>query len=218
MTTNELTSSRFAYGGRYPFLRQRRAVWREIVRYVAGDIGPVDTLVELGPGYGDFVNQYPARRKLAYDLNPAMRIFFAPDVIFHAENAEMIRLLPEASVDLVFASNFLEHLNGTALDRLLPLIRRALRPGGRLVLIQPNYRRCADRYFEDDTHETIFSDDDIASFLAGHGLDVVKLVPGLLPFSMKSRMPKWPILVRLYLASPLKPLAAQMYVVAERKP
>jgi hypothetical protein len=33
---------------------------------------------------------------------------------------------------------------------------------------------------------------------------------------MKSRLPKWPILVRLYLHSPVRPLGAQMYVVAER--
>lgn len=212
-----MSSSYSSYIGRYPFLRYRRAVWREIIRYVVKDAGPVDTLIELGTGYGDFITQYPARQKLAYDLNPAMRAFIGPDVVFYPESADMIRLLPEASVDLVFASNFLEHLDAPALDRLLPLIRRVLRPGGRFILIQPNYRRCADRYFEDDTHETIFSDDDIGPFLAGYGLDVVKLVPGLQPFSMKSRVPKWPILVRLYLASPLKPLAAQLYVVAERK-
>ena len=51
--------------------------------------------------------------------------------------------------------------------------------------------------------------------LEGAGFRVVRKVPGLLPFSMKSRLPKWPFLIRAYLSSPWKPLAAQMYFVAE---
>ncbi len=35
-----------------------------------------------------------------------------------------------------------------------------------------------------------------------------------LPFSMRSRVPKWPWLVRLYLRLPFKPMAGQMLLVA----
>ena len=38
--------------------------------------------------------------------------------------------------------------------------------GGRLVLIQPNHRLCAEHYFDDPTHRTIFDDRNIGPRLA----------------------------------------------------
>jgi SAM-dependent methyltransferase len=204
------------YVGAYPYLRGRRAVWREIARYVARDVGPVGTLVELGAGYCDFVNQFPAARKLAFDLNPEMKRWAAPDVELRIESAiEMPGLAPGA-VDLVFASNFLEHLEEPEVAALLARVREVLSPCGRLVLLQPNHRLCAEHYFDDPTHRTIFDDENVAEHLAEAGLRAVRIEPGLLPFSMQSRLPKSGLLTRLYLRSPIRPLAAQMYVVAER--
>lgn len=205
-----------AYVGAYPFIEARRTVWREIVRYVAGDVGSVETLVELGSGYCDFVNQFPAKRKIAFDLNPEMEAQAADDVQWIQGDARQIASVPAGSVDLVFASNFLEHLEGGVVDELLEGVHQALRPGGQLMLIQPNHRLCAEHYFDDPTHITIFDDTNIRPWLARTGFRVRRLVPGLLPFSMKSRAPKWPLGVRLYLNSPIRPFGAQMYVVAER--
>ena len=60
------------YVGAYPFLTERAYVWREIVRYVQRDAQGADVVVEMGAGYCDFINAFPARRKLAFDLNPEM--------------------------------------------------------------------------------------------------------------------------------------------------
>jgi len=84
------------------------------------------------------------------------------------------------------------------------------------VLIQPNYRLCAENYFDDPTHLTVFDDSNIREWVARSGLRVTEVVAGLLPFSMNGRLPKSGILTRLYLMSPWKPLAAQMYIVAEK--
>jgi SAM-dependent methyltransferase len=203
------------YAGAYPELRGRRAVWGAIARFVARDARDVDTLVELGPGYCDFLNQFPAKRKVGFDLNPEMKRFAAQGVELRIESAIGLHGIAPASVGLLFASNFLEHLDAEELDELLPAIRRALSPRGRLILIQPNHRLCAEHYFDDPTHRTIFDDANVGEWLGRHGLRVVKLVPGLLPFSMNSRLPKWGWLTRLYLSLPYRPLAAQMYVVAE---
>lgn len=204
------------YVGAYPLLEARRGVWREIARYVQRDARDVGTLIELGAGYCDFVNAFPARRKIAFDLNPEMRGFADPDVELRVGDAVGMPGVDPESADLVFASNFLEHLDHEQLDELLPRIHRSLTARGRLVLIQPNHRLCPDHYFDDPTHQTVFDDRNIHSWLTRHGFRVRRVVAGLLPFSMKSRLPKWPALIRLYLASPWKPLAAQMYVVAER--
>ncbi|MEM7409901.1 MAG: class I SAM-dependent methyltransferase [Myxococcota bacterium] len=203
------------YAGAYPFLPERRAVWAEIVRYVARDLGSVETLLELGAGYCDFVNQYPAKQKLVFDLNPEMQAFAAPDVDWRLADARAVEDLPGQSADLVFASNFFEHLDADAGREVLDGCRSALRPGGRIALIQPNHRRCADHYFDDPTHVTLYDDHNIGPWLEAAGFRVTRLEAGLLPFSMQSRAPKWPWLVRAYLNSPVRPWAAQLYVVAE---
>jgi SAM-dependent methyltransferase len=146
-----------------------------------------------------------------------MRQFAARGVDLRIEDATGITQLGFKNVDLVFASNFMEHLDQTEFSILLPKIHDVLKPQGKLVLLQPNYRLYPERYFDDKTHKTIFSDENISGFLEGYGFVIRKLIPGLLPFSMKSRLPKWSFLVRLYLLSPVRPMAGQMYVVAERR-
>jgi SAM-dependent methyltransferase len=211
-----MTNEPNAYVGAYPFLRGRRAVWREIARYVSRDARDAATVLELGAGYCDFINEFPASRKLAFDLNPEMRAHAAADVELRIQSALDLDGIAPNSVDLVFASNFLEHLSQDELGVLLPAIRNALRPGGRFIVVQPNYRLCREHYFDDPTHVTIFSDETLPQQMQHHGLRVLKLIPGLLPFSMNSRLPKSGFLTRLYLLSPWKPLAAQMYAVMGR--
>ena len=126
------------YTGAYPWLEQRRDIWREIARYVRRDAPEVGTLVELGPGYCDFINQFPASHKIGFDLNPEMSTFAASDVELRIASAVELAGIEPGGVDLVFASNFLEHLNTDELEILLPGIRRVLSPRGRLILIQQN--------------------------------------------------------------------------------
>lgn len=204
------------YTGAYPEFRGRRRVWRSIARYVRRDAPNVETLIELGTGYGDFVNEFPADKKIAFDLNPEMRAYIDPSVDLRIEDATTLASISNESVDLIFASNFLEHLEGEEIDTLLGRCFEVLRPGGRLILIQPNHRLCAEHYFDDPTHRTIFDDANIKQWLERHRLRICRLVPGFLPFSMNGRLPKSGILTWLYLISPWKPLAAQMYVVAEK--
>jgi SAM-dependent methyltransferase len=204
-----------AYLGRYPQLRSRGGVWREIARYVQRDAPGVERVLEVGAGYCDFINAHPARERMAFDLNPQMAAHADPEVRFFVGDAIRLPGLAPRSVDLCFASNFLEHLELAEVSELLARVRQVLTLGGRLILLQPNHRLCEEHYFDDPTHKTAFDDLTIRLLLERSGFRVVRLVPGLLPFSMKSRLPKWSWLVRAYLNSPWKPLAAQMYIVAE---
>jgi SAM-dependent methyltransferase len=204
------------YVGAYPVLEGRRRVWREIVRYVQARTPRIETLIELGPGYCDFINQFTAAKKIAFDLNPEMSHYADSDVELRIESCTTLPGIASESVDMIFASNFLEHLAGDDVDELLERVARVLTPNGRLVLIQPNHRLCAEHYFDDPTHVTVFDDTNIGAWLARSGLRPIKIVPGLLPFSMNGRLPKSGVLTRAYLMSPWKPLAQQMYVVAER--
>jgi hypothetical protein len=51
-------------------------------------------------------------------------------------------------------------------------------------------------------------------FLAANRFCVVLCKPRFLPLTIKSRLPAWPVLVRLYLALPFKPMGKQMLVRA----
>jgi ubiquinone/menaquinone biosynthesis C-methylase UbiE len=124
--------------------------------------------------------------------------------------------LDDASFDVVFASNLLEHLERAQSDQLLAEAVRVLRPGGRLILLQPNFRLQPGRYFDDYTHVAIFTDQSLRDYLAAGGWQVEHVAPRFLPLSMRSRGSSLSFLVPWYLRSPVKPLAGQMLVVARR--
>jgi SAM-dependent methyltransferase len=204
------------YVGAYPWLTNRAGVWREIVRFVSNDVSRAQIVLELGAGYCDFINNFPASTRIAFDLNPEMSRFAAQEVDLRIADCRGMPGIEAGSVDLVFASNFLEHFTIEEAAALVRDAHRVLRPGGRLILIQPNFLLCPVHYWDDPTHKTAFHHQNLPGMLAQNGFLMVRLIPGLLPFSMKSRLPKIPLLVRWYLRSPLRPLAAQMYAVAER--
>lgn len=204
------------YVGAYPWLSGRAGIWREIVGYVMQDAPGAQAVLELGAGYCDFINHVEAARRVAFDLNPDMARFAAEGVDFHVGDCRGLRGVLDGTMDAVFASNFLEHFTVDEAAALLRDIHRVLRPGGRLLLLQPNYLRKPSHYWDDLTHRTAFHHMNLPGLLERNGFRVLRMLPGLLPFSMKSRLPKIPLLVRWYLRSPIRPLAAQMYAVAER--
>ena len=103
-----MTSSN-PYVGAYPWLTNRAGVWREIVRFVSNDVSRAQIVLELGAGYCDFINNFPAPIRIAFDLNPEMSRFAAPGVDLRVGDCRGLPGIEADSVDLVFASNFLEH-------------------------------------------------------------------------------------------------------------
>jgi SAM-dependent methyltransferase len=204
------------YVGAYPWLDGRAGIWREIARYVLEDAPGAQAVLELGAGYCDFINHVAAKTRIAFDLNPEMARFAAPGVELRVGDCRGLPGIADGAMDLAFASNFLEHFTVEEAGALLRDVHRVLRPAGRLILIQPNYLRKPDHYWDDPTHKTAFHHGNLPPLLERNGFRMRRMLPGLLPFSMKSRLPKLPLLVRWYLRSPLRPLAAQMYAVAER--
>ena len=73
-------------------------------------IGENCVIVDLACGYGEFINNIRGSKKYAVDLNPDARANLAPDVEFFLSRADSIREIYDNAVDVVFASNFLEHL------------------------------------------------------------------------------------------------------------
>jgi SAM-dependent methyltransferase len=174
-------------------------------------------VIELGAARGDFINSIEAARRVAVDVWPGVFEHVDDAVEVHIRSAVDLDFLEPDSVDVVFASNFVEHLEVDAVRRVLAEAMRVLRSGGRLILVQPNFRTSFKRYFDDYTHVSIWTDVSIGDFLTSAGFTIERLEPRFLPLTMKSRFPVHPLLIRLYLASPIKPLAGQMLVVARRE-
>jgi SAM-dependent methyltransferase len=204
------------YESRFVFDRKRETVWRELCRFLQRYVPEDGTVLDLGAGYCDFINNIRAKGKIAVDINKDFAKHAVRGVRCKVGSVERMGFLKKGSIDAVFASNLLEHLNAAQLRRTIKEVRRVLRKKGKVILIQPNYRLAHREYFDDYTHVSVFSDVSIKDFLKAHGFSIVKCVPRFLPFSMKSRLPKAGFLVNIYLRLPVRPFAKQMLVVAEK--
>jgi SAM-dependent methyltransferase len=201
---------------RFSYDPRRAVVWRELCRYLQRWIPPDGSLLELGAGYGEFSKGIQARRKWALDQNPDLCAYWGDAVTPLIQSATDPLPLATHSVGTVFASNFFEHFTLEQGETILSEAWRILRPGGRLIVVQPNFRLEPRRYFDDYTHRAIYTDTGFRDFLQAQGWRVIHSEPRFMPFSIKSRLPVAGWLVRLYLSLPLRPLAGQFMVVAEK--
>lgn len=173
-------------------------------------------ILELGAGWCDFINMVRAPRRVAVDLWPGFAVHAQPGVECHVGSVLDLSFIESTSTDAVFASNLVEHLTRDEFARMLSECERVLADGGRLVLLQPNYRLCSERYFDDFTHVSIWSDVSLRDYLQSLGWTIQAIHPRFLPLTVKSRFPVSPRLIRAYLRSPIKPLAGQMLIVAQK--
>jgi SAM-dependent methyltransferase len=200
---------------RLPFDPERVKVWRVLCRYLARWVDPGAGLLDLGAGYGDFSRFSAAGPKWALDMNPSLIAHWEDRVQPLVQSALDPIPLETASLGTVFASNFFEHFTTAEGMRVLLELRRVLKPNGRLIVVQPNFRLEPRRYFDDYTHQTIYTDESFAGFLAAGGFRVIRSEPRFTPFTMKSRWPKAEWMVDLYLRLPFRPFAGQFLVIAE---
>jgi SAM-dependent methyltransferase len=210
------------YRRRFPpaELEAMRVVWRVLVREFLGPrIAEKGTVVDVGAGPCLFINEVRAARRIAVDANPTLGELAAPGVEAVVDADVDLPSIPDGTADTVFMSNFLEHLASPCeILRALAAAHRVLRPGGELLVLQPNFRLCPRRYFDFVDHSVVVTDRSLVEALEATGFEVRELRVRFLPFTSKSRIPKWPWAVSLYLK--LRPLqwilGGQTFVRARR--
>lgn len=182
-------------------------------------VRPSDAVLDLGAGFCEFINHIQCATRYAVDGNPQIAALAAPGVAAHCGRADRLDWLPDGAVDVVFASNFFEHLpDSAALLAVLAEARRVLRPDGRLLILQPNIRYAYREYWDFLDHHLALSHVSMVEALALAGFRADEVRPRFLPFSTKSALPQWAWLVRLYLRLPLaqRLLGKQMFVLARK--
>jgi cyclopropane fatty-acyl-phospholipid synthase-like methyltransferase len=193
-------------------------VWRVVADHLAHLIPPDAHVLEIGAGYCAWINAVRAARRVATDRWPDVARHAAAGVEARVLDATAdLRSLGAAAFDVALASNVLEHFAPDTAASVARDLSYVLKPGGRLIVIQPNFRYASARYFDDYTHRAVFTDVSLPAMLRAEGFRVDEVRARFLPYSMRdSRLPIRPWLVRAYLASPFKPMAGQMLVVAHR--
>jgi SAM-dependent methyltransferase len=198
----------------------RSVVWKVVAEHLASWIPPRGDVLELGAGYCDWINNVVAARRVAVDIWPDIERFAGAGVEIKVLDASRdLATLGASSFDTVLASNILEHFEPGVAASVVDDVRRLLKPGGRFIVIQPNFRYAAKHYFDDYTHRSVFTDVSLPNLLRAHGFHIDHVQPRFLPYSMRgARVPIRPWTVRTYLRSPFKPMAGQMLVIACRGP
>ena len=200
---------------RFKFDPGRLKVWRAITEYLQPYDGVDKTVLDLGCGYGDFINQIQAKKKYGLDLGPDVKNYINKDVKFINKPSTNLGEIPANTLDVTFSSNLFEHLDRADLDKTMTELKRCMKDKGTLILIGPNFRYAYKSYFDDYTHKTIFTHVSLADLMQEHGFKPIKVMPKFLPLTLKSKLPKSYYLTKLYLHSPFKPMGGQMLLIFE---
>ena len=177
-------------------------------------------VLDLGCGWGEFINQVRAERRYGMDLNPATRSQLVPAVVHIEQDCSVRWPFDTGALDTVFTSNFFEHLpDKGCLERTLAEAFRCLRPGGRLVCLGPNIKYLPGAYWDFWDHHIPLTEESLKEVLEITGFRTERCVPRFLPYTVSQgfqpplmllwpylRMPFiWPIFGRQFLLVSVHP-------------
>ncbi len=201
-------------------IEKRKRVWQVLCAdFFSKFIPPQSAVLDLACGYGEFINNIKAREKFAIDLNPQSPSHLDAGIKFFAVPANDLGFAPSDSIDVVFTSNFLEHLPDKATcSAVMQEVRRVLRPGGRFIVLGPNIRFAHREYWDYYDHYLALSDRSLVEGLTLNGFSSETVIPQFLPYTMNNKTPTADALIRLYLKLPLawKVFGKQFLVVARK--
>jgi len=203
--------------------KKKQLFWNELSAYMYGEhLNKPARILDPAGGLCEFINSVPSQEKWTIDLSEEfLKKNAQKDVkIIIGNNMEVD--IPENYFDGIFISNFLEHLHTQEQVALfLERMFKALKPGGRIAIIGPNFKYCYKEYFDFADHYVILSELGLAEHLYGAGFNLLKIYPKFLPLSFRSGgwLPVNKLTVTSYLKLPFfwNFLGKQFLVVAEKK-
>ena len=209
------------YGHRFPEpeIAAKDAIWKEIVHYLQRYIAPTSTVLDIGCDLGYFIHHVQAGERWATDVRDVSSSL-APEVHFvHSHGLPLLDSIPRDHFDVIFMSNYLEHLpDSEAVVAQLQVVHDLLKPGGQVIILQPNIKFIGGRYWDFIDHHTALTEASLREAAEVAQLRPVRVIARFLPYTTKSRYPQNPTLVRLYLRMPIfwRLFGEQTLLIAER--
>lgn len=204
----------------------RRVTWRVLCREFLQQYVPLDGVaVDVGAGDGSFVKNIQARRKIAVDLSAQVLALRDHGIEVIQTPATQMQAFMNEKADVVFMSNFLEHLPEKRLVlEVLEEAKAILKKGGRVMILQPNIRYVGPAYWDYIDHHIALTEWSLQEALEVTGFTIERMIPRFLPYTAKSGLGSlvgknsdW--IIRLYLRLPIlwKFFGKQTFVVARVK-
>jgi len=181
----------------------KEAIWLELGRFLQRYIEPGARVVDIACDLGYFIRNIRAAERWATDIRD-VGAALPKDVRFvPASGLDLDEVLPNNYFDIAFFSNYLEHLPSTeAVLQQLRVTHAILKPGGSVVILQPNIRLIGGAYWDFIDHQTALTEKSLAEAAVMAGFKTKKVIARFLPYTTKSRIPQHPLLVRAYLNFP----------------
>ncbi len=200
--------------------KYRRDVWKILIqKWLSRWIGGKSSVLDLGAGHDEFICQIECTNRYAMDLNPDTANYLPNDVVFLEQDCSKPWGLPPGTLDIVFTSNFFEHLRRKEdLHNTMVQIHRALKTGGLLVALGPNIRLIKGGYWDFWDHHIALTERSLVELGELCGFAKEECIAASLPYSMSQgfRPPLW--LLKAYLKLPLCwPLLGKQFFVVLKK-
>jgi len=193
---------------------RRQAVWAVIADDIYVRMGRPQVVLDPASGRGEFISAVPARERWAIDQVPPPSDLEREGV--HVITSDMFDVeLPADHFDGVLLSNLLEHFESyEQVHRCLTKMRAAMRPGGTVAVLGPNFKYCSKEYFDCADHVLALTEVSVQEHLFAAGFEIGAVLPRYLPYSFRGRLPPSPRLTRMYLNSPiLFPVLGKQFLV-----
>ena len=182
-------------------MEYRHALWGVLCRdFFQKYIDPGSVLLDLGCGWGEFSNNIKASKKYAMDMNPDAALRLNDDVELVLQDCSRPWPFPSGSLDVVFTSNFLEHLpNKSNVEATIAEVKRCLKPRGTFIAIGPNVRLVPGAYWDFWDHHVHLTERSLAELLTMNDFTVAERHAAFLPYTMSDGRQPSLLLVKLYL-------------------
>jgi 2-polyprenyl-3-methyl-5-hydroxy-6-metoxy-1,4-benzoquinol methylase len=180
--------------------QRKEAVWRAIAAYLQRYIDERQPVLDVGCDRGNFIRNIRAHEKWATDLREVSASLGSGIKFVQCNGLDLAETLPSDYFGTVFMSNYLEHL--ATPDAVLGQLAAAFavtRPGGRVVVLQPNIRLVREAYWDFLDHRVAMTDRNLREACEAVGYRSEHMVLRFLPYTTKSRLPQSELLVRAYL-------------------
>ena len=158
--------------------------------------------MDIGCGYGEFINQVKARKKFAVDLAPEYKKYLNKNVQFFSGSGSKIPQIKSNSIDEIFISNVFEHISRKEILRTIQEMKRVLKKKGKVLILQPNIRFIQYDYWMFFDHVTPIDDRALEETFGVYGFKLQTRYLKFLPYTTKSKLPKSETLIKLYLKLP----------------